>query len=189
MSRGDHHAVAGATALAEEFGAAFVRAAREAAVVEQDRAGMGHCEIGGHRGGLSWYAFALQYMEMRWPLIAAKARDETNGALCAITLSMLRDVRSRPSDQLLRRAAGLGVRRAPPGAARDAGRYSAGAALVAGRLAAPVRRAGPGGDASCAPVSPARAGRPGGGGRDPAAQAQGPGQRAALRRRAAHAPR
>ncbi|MGK5545911.1 tyrosine-type recombinase/integrase [Streptomyces sp. URMC 127] len=46
----------------------------------------------------------MEYMEMRWPLIAAKTRDETNDALCAITLSMLRDVRGRPSDPLLRRA-------------------------------------------------------------------------------------
>ncbi len=41
---------------------------------------------------------------MRWPLIAAKTRDETNDALCAITRAMLRDVRGRPSDELLRRA-------------------------------------------------------------------------------------
>ncbi|MCX5526529.1 hypothetical protein OG342_27325 [Streptomyces bobili] len=35
---------------------------------------------------------------MRWPLIAAKTRDETNDALCAITRAMLRDVRGRPSE-------------------------------------------------------------------------------------------
>ncbi|MEV0125839.1 site-specific integrase [Streptomyces sp. NPDC050703] len=53
---------------------------------------------------MSWYAFALEYLDMRWPLIAAKTRDETNDALCAITRAMVRDVRGRPSDQLLRRA-------------------------------------------------------------------------------------
>ncbi|MGX6743677.1 hypothetical protein [Streptomyces peucetius] len=41
---------------------------------------------------------------MRWPQIAAKTRNETNDALCAITLAMLRDVRGRPSDELLRQA-------------------------------------------------------------------------------------
>ncbi|MBD3548618.1 hypothetical protein [Streptomyces sp. JV180] len=41
---------------------------------------------------------------MRWPLIAAKTRGETNEALCAITQAMLRGVRGRPGDQLLRRA-------------------------------------------------------------------------------------
>ncbi|MEU7185248.1 site-specific integrase [Streptomyces sp. NPDC045369] len=54
--------------------------------------------------GISWYAFALEYLEMQWPLIAAKTRDETNDALCAITQAMFRDVRGRPSDELLRRA-------------------------------------------------------------------------------------
>ncbi|MEU9456725.1 hypothetical protein [Streptomyces sp. NPDC048277] len=41
---------------------------------------------------------------MRWPLIAAKTRDEINDALCAITRAMIRDVRGHPSDELLRRA-------------------------------------------------------------------------------------
>ncbi|MFD5164350.1 hypothetical protein ACFWMJ_40985 [Streptomyces hawaiiensis] len=41
---------------------------------------------------------------MRWPLIAAKTRNETNDALCAITQAMLRDVRGCPSDELLRGA-------------------------------------------------------------------------------------
>ncbi|MEU9632752.1 site-specific integrase [Streptomyces tendae] len=41
---------------------------------------------------------------MRWPLIAAKTRDEINDAMCAITQAMLRDVRGHPSDELLRRA-------------------------------------------------------------------------------------
>ncbi|WP_246204067.1 tyrosine-type recombinase/integrase [Streptomyces tailanensis] len=41
---------------------------------------------------------------MRWPQVAAKTRNETNDALCAITLAMLRDVRGRPSDELLRQA-------------------------------------------------------------------------------------
>ncbi|MER7799680.1 hypothetical protein ABTX71_05050 [Streptomyces parvulus] len=41
---------------------------------------------------------------MRWPLIAAKTRDEINDAMCAITQAMLRDVRGHPRDELLRRA-------------------------------------------------------------------------------------
>lgn len=47
---------------------------------------------------------ALEYLEMRWPQVAAKTRNETNDALCAITQAMLRDVRGRPNDELLRRA-------------------------------------------------------------------------------------
>lgn len=41
---------------------------------------------------------------MRWPQVAAKTRNETNDALCAITQAMLRHVRGRPSDELLRQA-------------------------------------------------------------------------------------
>lgn len=62
-------------------------------------AGMGHGSA-----GLSWYAFASEYLVMRWPQVAAKTRNETNDALCAITSAMLRDVRGRPSDELLRQA-------------------------------------------------------------------------------------
>ncbi|MFF7094724.1 tyrosine-type recombinase/integrase [Streptomyces rubradiris] len=58
----------------------------------------------GQGASLTWYAFALEYLRMRWPQIAAKSRDETNDALCAITLAMLRDARGRPDERLLRRA-------------------------------------------------------------------------------------
>ncbi|MFE7836714.1 tyrosine-type recombinase/integrase [Streptomyces sp. NPDC057474] len=46
----------------------------------------------------------MEYLDMRWLQVAAKTRNETNDALCAITLAMLRDVRGRPSDELLRQA-------------------------------------------------------------------------------------
>ncbi|GAA3858467.1 hypothetical protein GCM10023084_10170 [Streptomyces lacrimifluminis] len=46
--------------------------------------------------GISWYAFALEYMEMSCPLIEAKTRDEINDALCAITRAMPQDVRGSP---------------------------------------------------------------------------------------------
>ncbi|MCQ9183726.1 tyrosine-type recombinase/integrase [Streptomyces sp. IBSBF 2953] len=86
-------------ALAEGFGAALVRAVRQNADDVPATAGTGHGSV-----TISWYAFALEYLEMRWPQVAAKTRNETNDALCAITLAMLRDVRGRPSDELLRQA-------------------------------------------------------------------------------------
>jgi len=64
----------------------------------------GHGSTLGRPASSSWYAFALEYLEMRWPQIAAKTRNETNDALCAITQTMLRDTRGRPSEELLRRA-------------------------------------------------------------------------------------
>ncbi|WP_231626867.1 tyrosine-type recombinase/integrase [Streptomyces apocyni] len=60
--------------------------------------------LGGRTVGISWYAFAVEYVEMRWPLIAAKTRDDTNESLYAITQAMLRDLRGRPSDEVLQRA-------------------------------------------------------------------------------------
>jgi integrase len=87
------------TVLAEELGAALVRAVRQVADDAPSTAGTGHGSV-----TISWYAFALDYLAMRWPQIAAKTRNETNAALCAITQAMLRDVRGRPNDELLRRA-------------------------------------------------------------------------------------
>src|SRR4051794_39203542 len=75
-------------ALAEELGAALVRAVRQNADDSAATAGAGPGSV-----TVSWYAFALDYLEMRWPHIAAKTRNETNAALCAITQAMLRDVR------------------------------------------------------------------------------------------------
>jgi integrase len=90
--------------LANELGVALVRAVRESAVYEQAPEVERHGFARRSAAGISWYAFALDYLAMRWPLIAAKTRDETNDALCAITLAMVRDVPDRPNEQLLRRA-------------------------------------------------------------------------------------
>ncbi|UUU30896.1 site-specific integrase [Streptomyces sp. CA-210063] len=86
-------------ALADELGAALVRAVRLGAADESVSAGTSHGSV-----STSWYDFALGYLEMRWPQVAAKTRNETNDALCAITQAMLRNVRGRPNDELLRQA-------------------------------------------------------------------------------------
>lgn len=115
---------AGATdirALADDQGTVLLRAVRQG-VADESPAGISRGLPQGRVPGVSWYAFALEYTEMRSPLIAAKTRDETNDALCAITRAMLRDVRG-PSERRVAAAcdAGLGVRRPAPGAASDAG--------------------------------------------------------------------
>ncbi|WP_197973900.1 MULTISPECIES: site-specific integrase [Streptomyces] len=99
---GGSRSAGGATdisALADELGTALVRAVRRSAADESASGGTGHGSV-----STSWYAFALDYLEMRWPQVAAKTRNETSDALCAITLAMLRDVRGRPNDELLRQA-------------------------------------------------------------------------------------
>ena len=91
-------------ALADELGSALVQAVRRGVANEPVSVGTGDGAPLGRAAPISWYAFALEYLGMRWPQIAAKTRNETNDALCAITQAMLRDMRGRPSDDLLRRA-------------------------------------------------------------------------------------
>lgn len=84
--------------LGDELAAALIKAIREqTGAVER----LGAVQ---DSATLSWYAFALKYLDMRWPLIAAKSRNETSDALCEVTQAMLRDLPDRPSDQLIRRA-------------------------------------------------------------------------------------
>ncbi|MBT2452529.1 hypothetical protein J7F03_36865 [Streptomyces sp. ISL-43] len=83
---------------------ALIAALRELGGEEQAPSSRTHGSPRRRATTLSWYTFALEYLDMRWPLIAAKTRDETNDALCAITQAMLRDIGGRPDDQLLRRA-------------------------------------------------------------------------------------
>jgi integrase len=91
-------------ALADELGSAFVQAVRRGVANEPVCVGTGDGASLARAASISWYAFALEYLEMRWPQIAAKTRNETNDALCAITQAMLREARGRPNDELLRRA-------------------------------------------------------------------------------------
>jgi integrase len=105
--RGSGHGSVGAAdvrALADELGSALIRAVRGGVADEPAHAGGRQPPAGKRAASINWYAFALEYLEMRWPVIAAKTRDETNDALCAITQTMLQDVPGRPNDQLLRRA-------------------------------------------------------------------------------------
>jgi integrase len=106
VGRPAHGRVASGTAdvraLADELGSALIRAVWEGVVDESAYVGGRHRSSGEGEDAISWYAFALEYLQMRWPLIAAKTRNETNDALCAITQAMLRHARGRPSDELLR---------------------------------------------------------------------------------------
>ncbi|MFF9474837.1 hypothetical protein ACF1E9_19740 [Streptomyces roseolus] len=86
-------------ALADELGASLVRAVREAAADD-----FGQVTSGRGATSISWYAFAIGYLEVRRGQVSAKTRNETNDALCSLTMAMLRRTRGRPDDELLRRA-------------------------------------------------------------------------------------
>lgn len=53
---------------------------------------------------LSWYAFALKYLAMKWPHAAPNTRDGINEALTAVTVAFLDDAPGRPDEALLRKA-------------------------------------------------------------------------------------
>ncbi|WP_411145895.1 tyrosine-type recombinase/integrase [Streptomyces sp. x-80] len=70
----------------------------------------------------SWYAFALDYLRMKWPHASPNYRDEINEALTSVTKSLMPKRPGRPSDRALQRALrdwafvlpGPGEREIPP---------------------------------------------------------------------------
>jgi hypothetical protein len=56
------------------------------------------------KSAVSWYAFALRYLAMKWPHAAPNTRDGINEALTSVTLELLDERAGRPSDEVIRRA-------------------------------------------------------------------------------------
>jgi integrase len=52
----------------------------------------------------TWYAFALDYLAMKWPHAAPNTRNGINESLTAVTVALLGDRPGRPSDDELRKA-------------------------------------------------------------------------------------
>ncbi|MFJ4581400.1 tyrosine-type recombinase/integrase [Streptomyces echinatus] len=53
---------------------------------------------------MTWYAFALKYLAMKWPHAAPNTRDGINESLTAVTVALLDDRPGRPAEDLLRKA-------------------------------------------------------------------------------------
>jgi hypothetical protein len=53
---------------------------------------------------MSWYEFACEYVDLKWPRVAATTRSTHAYALTPVTVSMLSDTRGMPDDQHLRTA-------------------------------------------------------------------------------------
>ncbi|MGN9847300.1 hypothetical protein ACTMTI_55410, partial [Nonomuraea sp. H19] len=83
----------------------------------------------------TWLEFARAYMNVRWPHLAAKSRQNSVESLVAVTLALTTHRKGRPDTTLLRRALHKHVflRKRPPARGRPAGRC--GAALAGGGLA------------------------------------------------------
>ena len=54
--------------------------------------------------GMSWYAFACVYVDLKWPRVAATTRRTHAEALTAVTTVMLTSTRGQPDGKLLRAA-------------------------------------------------------------------------------------
>jgi integrase len=54
--------------------------------------------------GMSWYAFACAYVDLKWPHVAATTRRTHAEALTAVTTAMLTSTRGQPNGKLLRAA-------------------------------------------------------------------------------------
>ncbi|MGW2433267.1 tyrosine-type recombinase/integrase [Streptomyces sp. NPDC001640] len=52
---------------------------------------------------VTWYAFALKYLAMKWPHAAPNTRNGINEALTAVTVALLDERPGRPDDELLRK--------------------------------------------------------------------------------------
>lgn len=53
---------------------------------------------------LTWYAFALRYLAMKWPHAAPNTRNGINEALTSVTMAFLGDRPGRPPEELIRKA-------------------------------------------------------------------------------------
>ncbi|WP_405934392.1 tyrosine-type recombinase/integrase [Streptomyces longwoodensis] len=53
---------------------------------------------------MTWYAFALKYLAMKWPHAAPNTRNGINESLTAVTMALLDERPGQPSEDLIRRA-------------------------------------------------------------------------------------
>ncbi|MFF4965291.1 tyrosine-type recombinase/integrase [Streptomyces sp. NPDC001037] len=53
---------------------------------------------------MTWYAFALKYLAMKWPHAAPNTRNGINEALTAVTMALVDERPGQPSEELLRKA-------------------------------------------------------------------------------------
>jgi integrase len=89
-------------ALAETFLSELRQAARRGEAFDVD-SGLPASMLAA-KTGLTWYAFALKYVEVKWPHAAAKTRDSLTDALATVTAALVEDRPGKPDELLLRTA-------------------------------------------------------------------------------------
>ncbi|MFD0069331.1 site-specific integrase, partial [Streptomyces sp. NPDC127574] len=89
-------------ALADHYRTKLMSAARDGE--EFDDAGGRPESMSEKKTELTWYAFALKYLAMKWPHAAPNTRDGMNESLTSVTIALLNDVPGRPGAPVLRQA-------------------------------------------------------------------------------------
>ncbi|MER5179857.1 site-specific integrase [Streptomyces sp. NPDC002896] len=89
-------------ALAEHYRAKLMRAMREGEEFDTESGLPASMEQ--QKATLSWYAFALKYLAMKWPHAAPNTRDAINESLTSVTVALLDERPGQPSDDVIRKA-------------------------------------------------------------------------------------
>ncbi|MFE0675565.1 tyrosine-type recombinase/integrase [Streptomyces sp. NPDC058867] len=89
-------------ALADHYRLKLMRAARDGEEFDID--GGLPDSMSEAKADMTWYAFALKYLAMKWPHTAPNTRDGMNESLTSVTIALLGDRPGRPSAPLIRQA-------------------------------------------------------------------------------------
>lgn len=92
----------GSRALADSFRSELMAAARRGEAFDAD-SGLPVTSQRASRD-LSWYAFACEYADLKWPQVAATTRRTHAEVLTTATMALLTSDRGRPDDRVLRSA-------------------------------------------------------------------------------------
>ncbi|MER5727093.1 tyrosine-type recombinase/integrase [Streptomyces sp. NPDC002138] len=87
--------------LADNFRSKLMRAARDGEEFDTESGLPG--SMAAKKATLTWYAFALKYLAMKWPHAAPNTRDGINESLTSVTMVLLGDRPGRPADVVLRK--------------------------------------------------------------------------------------
>lgn len=89
-------------ALADHYRTKLRRAMRDGEEFDTE-SGLPAC-MEEKKSAVSWYAFALRYLAMKWPDAAPNTRDGINESLTSVTVELLDDRAGRPPDEAFRKA-------------------------------------------------------------------------------------
>ncbi|MFE7774505.1 tyrosine-type recombinase/integrase [Streptomyces sp. NPDC057445] len=89
-------------ALADHYRAKLLKATRDGEEFDTE-SGL-PASMAEKKSALTWYAFALKYLAMKWPHAAPNTRDGINESLASVTMALLDDRPGRPAEELLRKA-------------------------------------------------------------------------------------